>query len=199
MNLDETDVNILKVLQVNGRLSFRQIAERVKVSVPTVSNKISNMENLGIIRGYIAEFSPEKLGELSVIMNIKAKPSELRSIAQRFERDEHVRTMCTISNGRLLMICTFSEPHLINEFVSRLVDIPEIMEYDISNIISVVKESQRAIIAPGLTVLLQCAYCRKDIRDEGVKVKVEGKDYYLCCHTCRQAFEEKYEKLKARA
>jgi Lrp/AsnC family leucine-responsive transcriptional regulator len=198
MNLDATDVNILKVLQVNGRLSFRQIAGRVKVSVPTVSIKISNMERVGVIRGYVADLNPEKLGELSVVMNIKAKPSELRSIADRFEKDEHVRTMCIISNGRLMMICTFTEPHLINEFVSRLVEIPEIVEYDISNVISAIKETQRAIISPGLSVLLQCAHCRKDMRDEGVKIKMEGKDYYLCCHTCRQAFEEKYEKLKAR-
>ena len=51
MKLDNTDVRILKVLQENGRLSFRQIADRVKVSVPTVSSKVGTMENMGIIKG----------------------------------------------------------------------------------------------------------------------------------------------------
>jgi DNA-binding Lrp family transcriptional regulator len=43
MSLDDNDVNILHVLQDNGRLSFRQVSEKVKISVPTVSNKVGNI------------------------------------------------------------------------------------------------------------------------------------------------------------
>ena len=60
MDLDETDVNILRVLQENGRLSFRQIADRVKVSVPTVSSKIAVMEQAGVIRGYTVFLDTER-------------------------------------------------------------------------------------------------------------------------------------------
>lgn len=98
MDLDETDVNILKVLQVNGRLSFRQISEKVKVSVPTVSSKISCMEDMGIIRGYQTDLDAERLGELSVVLTIKAKPSELKAVADRFQTDDHVRKLFTLSN-----------------------------------------------------------------------------------------------------
>ena len=198
MDLDETDVNILKVLQVNGRLSFRQISERVKVSVPTVSSKISNMENMGIIRGYQTDLDAERLGELSVVLTIKSKPSELKSVADRFQADEHVRKLFTLSNGRLLMICTFSGPHLINDFVSRLGDVPEIVEYDTANIINVAKEQQRALVETNISVVLQCSYCKKEIRDGPLKLKADGKDYYLCCSTCLKSFQEKYEKLKAK-
>ena len=51
MGLDENDVNILTIIQGNGRLSFRQISERVKVSVPTVSSKIGHFERLGASPG----------------------------------------------------------------------------------------------------------------------------------------------------
>lgn len=198
MDLDETDVNILKVLQVNGRLSFRQISERVKVSVPTVSSKISNMENMGIVRGYQADLDSERMGELSVVLTIKAKPSELKSVADRFQADEHVRKLFTLSNGRLLMICTFSGSHLINDFVGRLGDIPEIIEYDIANIINVVKEQQRALVEQNAIVVVQCSFCKKEIRDDPFKFKADGRDYYLCCQTCLKSFQEKYDKLKGK-
>lgn len=199
MELDETDVNILKVLQTNGRLSFRQIAEMVKVSVPTVSNKISNMEGMGIVRGYQADLDAERMGELSVILTIKAKPSDLKAVAGRFQGDEHVRKLFILSSGRILMICTFSGSHMISEFVSHLGDVPEIIEYDIANIISVSKEQQRALVESNISVVLQCALCKKEIRGDAVKFKADGRDYYLCCTTCQKTFQEKFEKLKAKA
>lgn len=199
MNLDETDVNILKVLQENGRLSFRQIAEKVKVSVPTISNKIAAMENAGVIRGYTAILDTEKLGELSVMITIKAKPSELKMVADKLSSDPQVRSVFLLSNGRTLLNCTFTEPHMVNEFVTHLGDVPEIMEYEIANIIGVVREGPRAMVRAGISVIMQCAYCKKEIRDEGVRLKLDGKDYYLCCPTCTKAFQEKYDRLKAKA
>ena len=198
MNLDGTDVNILKVLQSNGRLSFRQISERVKVSVPTVSNKISNMESLGVIRGYQADLDTERLGEISVILTIKAKPSELRQVAEYFESDDMVRKIFVLSNGRLLLICTFTESHRINEFVSQLGNIQEIIEYDISNIVSVVKENHRALVEMGASVILQCAQCKKDIWEEALKIKIEGQDYYLCSNDCAKSFQERFERAKSK-
>lgn len=199
MNLDGTDVNILKVLQTNGRLSFRQISERVKVSVPTVSNKISNMENLGVIRGYQADLDTERLGEVSVILTVKAKPSELKQVAEYFEDDESVRKVYILSNGRLLMICTFTESHRINEFVSQLGNISEIMEYDIANIVNVVKENHRTLVELGASVILQCAQCKKDIWEDALKMKIDGKDFYLCSNDCLKSFQEKLERQKAKA
>jgi Lrp/AsnC family leucine-responsive transcriptional regulator len=199
MNLDGTDVNILKVLQTNGRLSFRQISERVKVSVPTVSNKISNMENLGVIKGYQADLDTERLGEISVILTIKVKPSELRQVAEYFNEDQRVRKIFVLSSGRLLMVCTFTESHRINEFVSQLGNFSEIMEYEIANIVSVVKENHRALVEMGASVILQCAQCKKDIWDEAIKIKIDGQDFYLCGNECARTFQEKQDRGRAKA
>jgi DNA-binding Lrp family transcriptional regulator len=191
MNLDENDVNILRVLQSNGRLSFRQISERVKVSVPTVSNKIGNMETLGVIKGYKADIDPEKLGELSVVLVIKTKPSDLRSVANQFVSMQQVREVYALSSGKLLLVCTFTDPHWINDFVNALGDIPEIQDYEISNIVNVMKENQRAVIAQGLSVVLQCSECQKEIREESMKLKMNGREYHLCSPSCLNAFESR--------
>jgi Lrp/AsnC family leucine-responsive transcriptional regulator len=192
MSLDENDVNILNVLQVNGRLSFRQISEKVKISVPTVSNKINNMEKLGVIRGYRADLDPEKLGELSVVVMIKARPADLGAVAEHFSTDDHVRQMFYLSSGRLMLVCTFTGAHLINEFAGRLGRIPEILEYDIANVISVAKENQRAVIEPGLRVVIPCSQCGREMREEPLRLREEGKEFYLCSPTCMNAFQAKH-------
>lgn len=96
------------------------------------------------------------------------------------------------------MICTFGAPHAINDFVSRLGEVPEIAEYDISNIISVAKEQQRALVETNVSLVLQCAYCKKEIRDDPLRLRGDEKDYYLCCSTCLKSFQGKYERLKAK-
>jgi|LAHU01.1.fsa_nt_gb DNA-binding Lrp family transcriptional regulator len=188
VSLDDNDVNILKVLQWNGRLSFRQVSEKVKVSVPTVSNKVGNLERLGVIRGYHAELDPERMGQTSALVTIKAKPADLSLIAERFKSDDQVRQLYHMSSGKLILVCTFMGSHLINDFVMRLASVPEIQEYDIANVISVSKELDRAVVAPGLSIIVSCSQCGKEIRSDPLRVKVNGITAYLCCPQCLSTF-----------
>lgn len=56
--IDRVDKEILKLLQQNGRLSLKTIAEKTFLSSPAVSARIERMENDGIILGYEAKVSP---------------------------------------------------------------------------------------------------------------------------------------------
>src|SRR5437667_2823456 len=58
MELDTTDVKILRALQEDARLSFRALARRIGVSVPTISARVSNLLHLGVITGFHASIDP---------------------------------------------------------------------------------------------------------------------------------------------
>ena len=191
MSLDDNDVNILTALQANGRLSYRQISERVGVSVPTVSSKVNTMENQGVIRGYRASLDPERLGEMSTVVAIKARPADLSRVSEYFINDAVVRQLFFLSCGRLLLMCTFTRVHEINEFASRLSTIPELLEYDVANVIAVGKEEDRAVVAPGLQVVMPCSQCGRQMREEPLKLRKNGKEFYLCSPTCLSAFNSK--------
>ena len=60
--IDRVDKEILKLLQQNGRLSLKTIAEKTFLSSPAVSARIERMENDGIILGYEAKVSPIRMG-----------------------------------------------------------------------------------------------------------------------------------------
>jgi DNA-binding Lrp family transcriptional regulator len=199
MQLDETDLMILKILQDNGRLSFRQIADKVKVSVPTISNKIANLERTGVIRGYSAILDPDRLGEMSVIVAIKARPTDLKTVGERLAKDEHVRGAFLLSNCRLLLSCTFPEPYMVNDFIGRLGDVPEITDYEVGSVIGSIRDDPRAIIRPGLSTVLECAFCKEPFKSSGVKVKQDDKEYHVCSPVCAKGLQEKYSKIKEKA
>jgi Lrp/AsnC family leucine-responsive transcriptional regulator len=52
--LDDIDVAILNHLQENGRAQRNKIAELVKLSVPSVSERMKKLEERGLIEGYHA-------------------------------------------------------------------------------------------------------------------------------------------------
>lgn len=73
--LDELDKKILNFLQEDGRLSYRQIAGVLGVSVSTVSERVRKMYEGGVIRRFTVLLDPEELGmDCSVALLIKVSP-----------------------------------------------------------------------------------------------------------------------------
>ncbi|MEX0719917.1 MAG: Lrp/AsnC family transcriptional regulator [Balneolaceae bacterium] len=58
--LDETDIAILNHLQENGRAQRNTIAEKVGLSVPSVSERMKKLEERGLIEGYNAIVNSKK-------------------------------------------------------------------------------------------------------------------------------------------
>ncbi|WP_250465903.1 MULTISPECIES: Lrp/AsnC family transcriptional regulator [unclassified Caballeronia] len=62
IELDTIDRKILAILQENGRLSNQEIADRVSLSPSPCLRRIRRLEELGVIRGYVALLDAKKLG-----------------------------------------------------------------------------------------------------------------------------------------
>ena len=60
--LDETDREILELLQRDSRRSFAEIAKAVSLSAPAVKRRVSRLEDQGVIRGYTLQLDHAKLG-----------------------------------------------------------------------------------------------------------------------------------------
>lgn len=60
--LDQTDVQILDILQKEAQLSNTEIAKQVNLSPPAVHSRIKRLESEGYIIGHVAILNQEKLG-----------------------------------------------------------------------------------------------------------------------------------------
>jgi DNA-binding Lrp family transcriptional regulator len=198
MKLDKIDVKILNILQQDARKSYREIAKELETSTPTVSSKVNNLENVGVIRGYRADINAENLGETSLLLIIKCSPSSLDNVAQKFNQMENVTEVFILSNSRIFTKVTLVNPNEINEFLSNLSGIKDLIDYEYYSIINTIKESPRAIIRENLSIMLKCYYCKKPMQDEPVKIKLDGKMHYVCCNTCAKHYKEKYKELKSK-
>lgn len=61
VDLDDTDVAVLKSLMEDGRKSFRAISREIKVSTPTVKSRYERLVNMGLIKSVRPEIDLSKI------------------------------------------------------------------------------------------------------------------------------------------
>lgn len=82
--LDKIDLQILRALQENARLTIKELAARVSLSSTPVFERLKRLENRKYIKKYIAVINAEKLNQkLVVFCNIKLRRIN-REIAAEF-------------------------------------------------------------------------------------------------------------------
>ena len=60
-NLDQIDIKLLKLLQENSRLTTKELAQEVGLSISPVYERVKKLETEGYIDRYVALLAPEKL------------------------------------------------------------------------------------------------------------------------------------------
>ncbi len=84
--IDETDLQILKTLQNNAKLTTKELAEAVHLTPTPVFERQKRLERQGYIKKYVAILDPEKLG-LGLMVFCKVKLKQINhEIADAFTR-----------------------------------------------------------------------------------------------------------------
>jgi len=67
MKLDSTDRKILRALQSDGRLSNSDLAERINLSPSACLRRVKQLEEQGVIAGYVMLLNPAAIGRPTII------------------------------------------------------------------------------------------------------------------------------------
>lgn len=82
--LDETDIRILRELQANARLSYKELGTLVNLSSTPVFERVKRLEREGYIRQYVTVLDAEKLNKGFVVFcSVKLSPLN-KKVAQEF-------------------------------------------------------------------------------------------------------------------
>ncbi|MBR5957899.1 MAG: Lrp/AsnC family transcriptional regulator [Salinivirgaceae bacterium] len=85
-SLDETDLQILKTLQKNAKMTTKELADAVHLTPTPVFERQKRLERQGYIKKYVAVLDPDKLNQ-SLLVFCKVKMSQINNkIATDFTR-----------------------------------------------------------------------------------------------------------------
>ncbi len=84
--MDDKDLEILKLMQRNARLTADAISDQIGLSSPAVQKRIKRLRDSGVIEREIAVLSPSKVGrEMTVIVEVSLE-RENRQFLDNFKQ-----------------------------------------------------------------------------------------------------------------
>jgi DNA-binding Lrp family transcriptional regulator len=83
VSLDETDLEILRILSANGRISNSDLAAQLGIAASTCLGRVRRLVDEGAIRSFSAEIAPEAIGlELQALISVTLRAGARAKLAE---------------------------------------------------------------------------------------------------------------------
>jgi DNA-binding Lrp family transcriptional regulator len=193
-SLDETDLEILRLLVEDARRPFREIGESVDLSPPAVSDRVSRLQEQGIIRRFTVDVDRSQLREgTPVLVRLSVAPnavSGVRDAVADLDAVEH--HYVTVEDDVLLHA---NAPDDVGTWLDRILVAEGIRDVEVS----LLRESHWSPTVGATDFATVCDECGNTVTSEGVTTRVGGDVKQFCCESCESRYVERYDQLSAGA
>lgn len=142
--LDAKDKQILDILITDGRMSYSDVGDRVGLSRTAVKNRITELENAGIIKGYRAVIDPQNTSDMmTFVVNIETTAESFEEAKRIFNEAEETVTLIQTTGGcHLVAICLSQDIKTMRTFVNRIYKtVPGITSVNAHSVLDIIKGS----------------------------------------------------------
>jgi len=145
MTYENLDAKLVNALLGDGRASLRSLAEELDVSVTTVSNHLSDLEEAGVVEGYSPRLDYDALGyDVTAIIQLKVEGNALPDITDRLREEKRMISVYEVTGDYdVIAIGKFRDTDEMNEGIKSLLTDPDIKESNTSVVLNAVAESRQ--------------------------------------------------------
>lgn len=142
---DETDLEILKVIEQNAKLNFKEIAVQIGLTTTPVYERIKRMERAGIILGYFTRVEPKVLNrQLKVHCHISLSAHHhdaIHSFEESLQKHEEIQEAFHIAGAMdYVLTIAVKDMEAYQRFLKQtLTSIPYIAHVQSNFVMSIVK------------------------------------------------------------
>ena len=122
MKLDELDLTILKNLQEDGRLSFRELGRRLNIPHTTVFTRVERLKKRGVIKKFAAILHPHELGGQINMIVLDANPSESKALANEIAELDDAKKVFRTLDGKIIIkaVVSNSPDKGVEDFLTKI-------------------------------------------------------------------------------
>ncbi|MBS3812578.1 Lrp/AsnC family transcriptional regulator [Candidatus Bipolaricaulota bacterium] len=146
MKLRDRDVEILRFLDRDSRMSLRHIAKELEVSPTTVSNRVQKMKDAGVIKKFNIKVDFNELDySLTAIIKVKAKSDDLSRVLEELEHYDCLTHIYeTTGDFDVISIGKFKSRKEMTEQLVDLVQCPHVDTTNTSLVLSTLREYENS-------------------------------------------------------
>jgi len=146
MTLDNLDIKILNILQENGRTKRSVIAEKVGLSLPSLSDRMKKLEDNGVIAGYYAKlnkklFNYDIMAFISIIMDSSKNYPQLADNIK--DTPEILECYSILGEGSHMLKALVKDTQSLEMLLSKIQSWPGVNRTVTSFVLSTIKESTK--------------------------------------------------------
>ncbi|MBD3388560.1 MAG: AsnC family transcriptional regulator [Candidatus Altiarchaeales archaeon] len=140
--IDDVDLKIIRELRGDGRRSFREIAEKLKVAEGTVYNRVNKLKDMGVIKSFIADIDYSKLGyDLTAVIGVIVKGGHLPEIEKKIAAEKNVTAVYDVTGQYdAIVVAKFPDRTELNKLVKKLTAMEHVDRSYTMVVLNVVKE-----------------------------------------------------------
>jgi DNA-binding Lrp family transcriptional regulator len=145
MTYENLDRKLVNALLGDGRASLRSLAEDLDVSVTTVSNHLSDLEDQGIIQGYTPKIDYNALDyDVTAILQLKVEGSALKEVVDGLQEHRQMMSVYeTTGDHDVIAVGKFTDTDGMNDEIKALLTDPDIKESNTSVVLNIAKEHEQ--------------------------------------------------------
>jgi Lrp/AsnC family transcriptional regulator, leucine-responsive regulatory protein len=146
VTLDEIDAKILDILQRKGRTRRNDLAEKVGLSLPSVSERLRKLEENGTITGYYATVDAKKLGrDITAFIFVTSDSSKHYSqlVEHANALDEILECHAITGEGSHLLKVRTANTVSLERLLAKIQAWPGVLSTRTNLVLSTSKESMR--------------------------------------------------------
>ncbi len=191
-DLDETDLRILSLLAENARRPYSEIGEEVGLSGPAVSDRVTRLQEAGIIRNFTIDVDRSEL-RAGVPVLIRVQTGAIDHLRERLRAADPVEHIFVTAEGAIQFYARAEAQNVRTWVESLLADI------DATYSVTLVEQAEWTPSIEGLEFALTCAECGNTVDAEGETARIDGDVYHFCCPSCLDRFESRYRQFEESA
>jgi Lrp/AsnC family leucine-responsive transcriptional regulator len=143
--LDSTDIQILNILQDNGKITNAELARQIGMAPSGVLERVKKLENKGVIEGYEVRLNPRALGiSLSTFIQIKTSDAVGSAEIGRelAKMDEVQEVHWTAGEYNYLVKARVSSTETLAQLMKKFGEIPGVRDSRTTLVLDTLKETQ---------------------------------------------------------
>ncbi len=191
-DLDETDLEILSMLAEDARRPFSEIGTEVGLSGPAVSDRVTRLQEAGIINQFTIDVDRSQLrAGLPVMIRLEVPSGSHELARERVRNSDGVEHIFVTAEGHIRFYARV-EARNVRVWVESLFDGIEPLDYTVA----LIDDVEWTPSVEGVEFALTCAECSNTVDSEGETTRIDGDIYHFCCSSCLARFEDRYQRLE---
>ena len=145
MTYENLDAKLINALLGEGRTSLRSLADDLDVSVTTVSNHLSDLEEEGVIHGYTPQVDYDELGyDVTAVLQLQVEGNALPGLTERLREERQMVSVYEVTGDYdVIAIGKYEDTDGMNRQIKSLLTDPDIKASNTSVVLNAVSENEQ--------------------------------------------------------